>query len=456
MNALAERRGAPHPTALLAATILGSSMAFVDSSAVNVALPVIRHDLRASVAQMQWLVNGYLLPLSALVLLGGAAGDRFGRRRIFTGGIILFAVGSVCCALAPTFAFLLAARALQGVGAALLLPTSLALLSAGLDGEARGRAIGTWAAAGAITAAIGPVVGGWLVDAVGWRAIFVINLPLAAGALWLAYRYVRETSDGASPTLDWAGPLLAAVGLGALVWALTELPTRQVDRTVLGVTTIAGAVALVAFLAVEHRLGERAMMPLALFGSRTFVGVTVFTLCLYAGLGGLVVLLPYLLITAGRYPATAAGAALLPMPILMGAASRSVGRWAARIGPRLPLTVGSLLVALGFSLGLRLDAAHLDYWRYVFPVAVTVAAGMALSVAPLTSTVMAAVDRRHAGSASGVNDAVAYVASLIAVALLGLVITPGGTGPATSGVHGAALAGVALALAAAVSALLLV
>jgi EmrB/QacA subfamily drug resistance transporter len=432
-------------------------MAFVDSSVVNVALPAIRHDLRASVAQMQWLVNGYLLPLSALVLLGGAAGDRFGRRRIFTAGITLFAVGSVSCALAPSFALLLMGRALQGVGAALLIPTSLALLGAGFDGEARGRAIGTWAAAGAIAAGIGPVLGGGLVDAVGWRAIFVINLPLAAGALWLAHRYISDTSDGAgSVEIDWAGAVLAVAGLGALVWALTALPTRQFDRTMVAATMIAGAAALAAFVVVEHHLGERAMMPLMLFSSRTFVGVTLVTLCLYAGAGGLVVLLPYLLIADGHYPATVAGAALLPLSILIGVASRPVGRWAERVGPRVPLTIGSVLVAIGFGLGLRLDPTQLDYWPHVFPVVVTIAAGMACSVAPLTSTVLAAVDRRHAGAASGVNDAIAYVASLIAVALLGLVFTAGGSGPATSGVHAAALAGAGLALAAAISAFLLV
>jgi EmrB/QacA subfamily drug resistance transporter len=458
VTAAAVQRSTAHPTALLAATILGSSMAFVDSSAVNVALPVIHNDLGASVAQLQWVIDGYLLPLSALVLLGGAAGDEFGRRRVFMMGIALFTLGSLSCAAAPDLALLLAARALQGIGAALLVPTSLALLGAGFSGEARGQAIGTWAAAASITAAIGPVLGGWLVDVVSWRAIFIINIPLAAGALWLAARYgtdePRDATDrGPAAPLDWAGATLAAVGLGALVWGLTALPTPG-DDGIVRATLVGGMVVLVTFVMVERRLGERAMMPLALFESRTFVGVTLVTLFLYAAFGGLVVLLPYLLITSGHYQASAAGAALLPLPILTGGTSRIAGRWSERVGPRLPLTVGPLLVAVGFALALRLGPGHLQYWRDVFPAVVTIAAGMALCVAPLTTTVIAAVDPRRVGSASGVNDAVAYVAGLIATALLGLVLVPGGS---MAGVHGAALAGAGLAAAAAaVSALLLV
>lgn len=432
-------------------------MAFLDGSVVNVALPAIRHDLGASVPQLQWLLNGYLLPLSALVLVGGAAGDRFGRRRIFAIGIALFTIGSVCCTFAPSFGVLLGARVGQGIGAALLIPNSLALLGAGFEGEARGQAIGTWAAAASITGAIGPVLGGWLVDTVGWRSIFLLNIPLAAGALWLAYRYIPDTTEGSSTPLDVSGSVLVALGLGAVIWALTILPAREHDRGVVWITLIAGIAALVAFVRVEHRKGDGAMWPMSLFASRTFVGVTVYTLCLYAALNGLVVLLPYLLITTGHYPATVAGAALLPFPILMGVASRGVGHWAARVGPRLPLTMGATLVAIGFALALRLDADHLAYWPDVFPAVVTIGAGMALSVAPLTATVVAAVDPSHVGSASGVNDATAYIAGLVAVALLGLVLTPGSsTGASIVGVHGAALAGVGLGVAAALSAFLLV
>jgi EmrB/QacA subfamily drug resistance transporter len=447
-----------HPTALLLATVLGSSVAFIDSSVVNVALPVIGRDLSATVAETQWLINGYLLPLSALVLLGGAAGDRFGRRRVFMIGLSLFTLGSLACALAPDVRLLIAARALQGVGAALLTPTSLALLGAGFAGEARGRAIGTWAAAGAITAAVGPVVGGWLVDVVGWRAIFLINIPVAAAALWLAIRYVPDTAERVVPaSVDWLGAALAVLGLGTLVWGLTVLPTRGHDDPVVLVALVIGGLALVAFVLVEHRLGDRAMVPLALFKSRTFAGVALLTLFLYAALGGLFVLLPYVLITVGHYPATVAGAALLPAPILMGLGSRAVGQWTIRVGPRVPLTIGPLLVAVGFLLGLRLDVGHLSYWPDVFPMALSIASGMALSVAPLTSTVMASVDPSRAGSASGADDAIAYQGALIATALLGLVLVPGGsTGLSMADVHKAALAGAALATTAAASALLFV
>ncbi|HWZ57679.1 MAG TPA: MFS transporter [Gemmatimonadaceae bacterium] len=440
----------PYPTALLVATVLGSSVAFVDSSVVNVALPTIQRDLSATAADIQWLINAYLLPLSALVLLGGAAGDRYGRRRVFMAGLALFAVGSLACALAPGFGPLLFARALQGVGAALIIPTSLALLGAGFSGEARGRAIGTWAAAAAITAAAGPVIGGWLIEVVGWRAIFLINLPLAAVALWLAHRYIADTPEPAAVApLDWRGAVLAACGLGAVAWGLTEFPEHGRATGLIGAALIAGPLALLAFIANEWRLGARAMMPLDLFGSRTFVGVTLLTLLLYAALGGLLVLLPYVLISVAHYPSTAAGAALLPFPIVMGLGSRSIGRWAERIGPRLPLTVGPLLVAAGFGLALRLGPGHFHYWTDVLPVVLTIAAGMTTSVAPLTATVMAAVDPHHAGAASGINDATAYVGSMMATALLGLVL-------GHDRFHGAALAGVALATSGAASALLLI
>jgi EmrB/QacA subfamily drug resistance transporter len=449
-----------HPTALLVATILGSSVAFIDSSAVNVALPTIQRDLSASVAAIQWLIDAYLLPLSALVLLGGAVGDHYGRQRAFVAGLTLFAIGSLACALAPGFGALLVARGVQGVGAAVLIPNSLALLSAGFSGEARGRAIGTWAAAGAITAAAGPVTGGWLVDVIGWRTIFLINLPIAAAALWLAHHYVvdADSGDGTTATpLDWGGSALATFGLGAVAWALTALPQRAHDHGLVGVALIAGPLALLGFLVVEHRLGARAMMPLALFGARTFIGVTLLTLCLYGAMGGLVVLLPYVLISVAHYPATAAGAALLPLPIMMGLGSRPVGWWAERTGPRAPLTVGPLLVALGFALTLRFGPGHFGYWADVFPAVLTIAVGMALSVAPLTATVMAAVDPRHAGSASGVNNATAYVASLLTTALLGLVIMSSGTaGAFMTRFHGAAVAGAALSVSAAGCALLLI
>jgi EmrB/QacA subfamily drug resistance transporter len=454
-----------HPTGTLAATILGSSLAFIDSSVVNVALPAIERDLAssgASGASIGWLINAYLLTLGALVLVGGATGDRYGRKRMFLVGIAVFSAASLGCALAPGFAWLLAARALQGLGAALLVPASLAILGAAFEGEARGRAVGTWAAASAVTGALGPLVGGWLVDAVGWRAIFLINLPIAAAAVWLSWRKVDESQSDDTPPLDVAGAALATLGLGLTTFGLTALAARGAavaahDGALAGAAALAaGAVALVAFVLVEWRLGRRAMMPLALFGTRAFVGVTLLTLCLYAALSGMVVLLPYLLITRADWAATAAGAALLPLSLAMGLGSRTAGKLAERFGTRALLTLGSLVVAAGFALFLRIDAGAVHYPLDVLPALVLVACGLALSVAPLTSAVIAAVDAAHVGSASGVNNATARVAGLLATALLGYVLAADPTGPAFLGrFHGATIVGAMLALAAAASAFLL-
>ena len=416
-----------HASALLAATVLGSSVAFIDGSVVNVALPAIQQSLAASAAATQWLINAYLLPMGALILIGGAMGDRYGRRKIFGIGLGLFAVASLLCAAAPDMRLLLTARALQGLGAALLTPASLAMLGAGFSGPARGRAIGTWAAAGAITGAAGPVIGGWLIDTVGWRSIFLLNLPIACAAMWLAIRYVDETRDrSAVAALDWLGGSLATFGLGAIAWALTVMPVRGTDSAMMAVLS-AGCAALIAFVVVEARLGARAMMPLALFASKAFVGVTLLTLFLYAALSGLMVVLPYLLIRIGHYPATAAGAALLPIPIAIGLASRLVGQLAERSGPRLPLTVGPLIVAAGFVLMVRVVSDDVAYWSTIFPALVLIACGMAASVAPLTATVMAAVDVDHVGAASGVNNAIARVGALLATALVGVVLVSDAT-----------------------------
>ena len=453
---------ATHPKGTLAATILGSSLAFIDGSVVNVALPAIERDLAssgASGASIGWLINAYLLTLGALVLVGGVAGDRYGRKRMFLAGIAVFTAASLACALAPGFAWLLAARALQGVGAALLVPASLAILGAAFEGEARGRAVGTWAAASAITGALGPLAGGWLVDAVGWRAIFLINLPIAAAAAWLSWRQVDESrSDDAAP-LDLVGAALATVGLGLATFGLTALAARGAAHggaLAGGAALAAGVVALVAFVFVEARLGRRAMMPLALFGTSPFVGVTLLTLCLYAALSGMVVLLPYLLIGSAGWAATAAGAALLPLSLVMGLGSRAAGKLAERVGTRMLLTVGPIVVAVGFALFLRVGADAVHYATDVLPGLFLVACGLTLSVAPLTSAVIAAVDPSHVGSASGVNNATARVAGLLATALLGYVLTADVTGPAFLGrFHGAAIVGAVLALAAAASAFFL-
>ena len=428
----ADGGGTPHATAVLAATILASSLAFIDGSVVNVALPAIGHSLDAggraagaaagsAAADLQWVVNAYLLPLSALLLLGGGAGDRFGRRRLLIGGIGMFALASLLCAVAPSLPWLLAGRALQGIGAAALMPNSLAILGASFAGSDRGRAIGTWASVGAIAGAVGPLLGGWLVDLVGWRAIFLVNLPIAAGAVWLAARYVAESTDDGGTPLDWTGGLLATAGLAALTWGLTTRSAAHAEAGQGTVALVAAAALLVAFVAVEWRRGDRAMMPVSLFTSKSFVGLTLLTLLLYGALGGLFLLLPYVLIRAAGYSAFAAGAALLPLPAVIGVASRVMGRVAATIGPRLPLTIGPLIVAGGFVLAARMPVAG-SYWTTVFPALLVIALGMAGAVAPLTTAVLGSVDARHTGTASGFNSAIARSGGMIATALLGTAL----------------------------------
>src|SRR5260370_21088471 len=326
-----------HPRATLAATILASSLAFIDGSVVNVALPALAHDLKVNPADLSWTINAYLLPLGVLILIGGALGDRLGRRRLFEIGLWILAVGSLGCAAAPSLAWLLAARGLQGLGAALLMPNSLAILGGSFTGEARGRAIGTWAAAGALAGALGPVVGGWVVDTVGWRAIFLLNLPIAAGAGYLAWKYVeeRKESNGGAP-LDSAGAGLATVALGLLTWALTKASESHEAYTSSGAAAVGGILLLGAFVWREGKLGDRAIMPLAMFAAPTFVGLTLLTFFLYGSLGGLLVLLPFFLIKVEGWLAIAAGPALLPRPALVGLRSRFLGPGAAAPGPPFP------------------------------------------------------------------------------------------------------------------------
>lgn len=435
---------ARHPTLTLATTILASSLAFIDGSVVNVALPAIEESYGASAAELQWAVNAYLLPLSALLLLGGAAGDRYGRRRLLIGGTGLFAAASLACALAPSLPLLLAARVAQGIGAALLMPNSLAILGNAFDGEHRGQAIGTWAAAGAIAGAIGPPLGGLLVDTVGWRSIFLLNLPVAAAAIFLAIRYVDESREADGAALDWTGGLLATAGLGALSWGLTLWSSPTGLTALSGGAVGAGVALLLVFVAAERALGERAMMPVALFGSASFAGLTLLTLLLYGALGALFVLLPYALIETAGYTALQAGSALLPFSLVIGVTSRPLGRIAMRIGPRLPLTIGPIVVAAGFALLTRIGA-EADFWTDVLPAMAVISLGMAGVVAPLTTAVLASVDERHTGTASGFNSAMARTGGLIATASIGAVI--GGTGsPLLGAFHAAALVGAAAAL----------
>jgi EmrB/QacA subfamily drug resistance transporter len=411
---------------VLATTILASSLAYVDGSVVNVGLVAIGRSLAADASALQWVINAYLLPLSALLLLGGAAGDRFGRRRILMLGISIFALGSTACAVAPGFGILVAGRLLQGIGAAMLAPNSLAVLGQSFSGAAKGRAVGIWAATGAIAGAVGPVLGGWLIDLGSWRAIFLINLPLAAAAILLAWRYMPGDPEPTDPRtdnrrLDLTGGVLATVGLGALTFGLT-LGSGASGWTGRAIgATFAGCALLLIFVLFEKGTAERAMMPLSLFGSRGFVALTLLTLFLYAALGELFVLLPFVLIRGAGYSAVAAGAALLPLPITLALASPFAGSLAERIGARWLLAVGPLVVAAGFVLALRIGVTA-PYWTHVLPSVFVIALGLSAAVAPLTTAVLSAVDARYMGAASGINSAVAETGGLIATALLGAVL----------------------------------
>jgi len=409
------------PRLVLVATILASSLAMVDGSVVNVGLPVIGRSLSADAGALPWVINAYLLPLSALLLLGGAAGDRYGRWRLLIAGVALFAMASVACALAPNLAVMLLGRFLQGIGAAMLMPNSLAILGQTFSGEAKGRAIGIWASAGAVAGAVGPVLGGWLVDIGGWRGIFLLNVPLAAAAIALARRAMPPDPDADGLPLDIPGGVLATLALGGLTWALTIGSGRGGWTTdAMALAAIAAAL-LVFFVVVEKRLGERAMMPLTLFASKSFIGLTLLTILLYGALGAWLVMLPYVLIEAAGYSSTAAGAALLPLPLVISCISPIVGGVAGRIGSRMLLAIGPLVVAAGFLLALRIGGSA-DYWKDVLPAVVVLAVGLSFAVAPLTTAVLGSVDTRHTGSASGFNSAVARTGGLVATALLGAVL----------------------------------
>jgi EmrB/QacA subfamily drug resistance transporter len=447
-----------HLRATLAASILGSSLAFIDGSAVNVALPALASDLHASPARLPWAINAYLLPLGALILLGGGLGDHFGRRRIFLLGLALFTLASLLCSAAPTFGWLLVGRSAQGVGAALLMPNSLAILGGAFSGEDRGRAIGTWAAVGAVAGAVGPIAGGWFVDVIGWRSIFIINIPVALAAGFFMMRYVAEQKESAAAArLDAAGAALATAALGLLTWSLTEASGSANTSAALWPATLGGVVLLGIFLWQEKRLGDGALMPFAMFSSSSFVGLTLLTLFLYGSLGGLLVLLPFFLIQINHWSAVAAGAALLPVPILIGIGSRLMGSLAARVGGRVPLSCGSVLVGVGLALYARVGVAAVDYWSQIFPATLLVALGMGVCVAPLTTSVMASVDTDHVGVASGFNSAVARIAGMVATALIGLVFARQGSSQSfIPAFRAAALVGAGSALLAALCAATLI
>jgi EmrB/QacA subfamily drug resistance transporter len=403
---------------VLVAAIIGSSMAFIDGTVVNVALPAIQRDLSATLYQAQWVVESYALLLAALLLVGGSLGDRYGRRRLFMIGVAIFGAASVACAVSRDVHQLIAARAVQGVGAALLVPGSLALISTAFPEKERGRAIGTWSGFSGITAALGPVLGGYLVDRYSWPWAFLINVPLLIVVLVIGWKCVPESRNPqASSQLDVGGALLVTLGLGGVVFAFIEAPVRQWDSPAVLGALAAGIAALVAFVIAERR-SAAPMLPLQLFRHRVFAGTNLLTLLLYAALGGGLFFLPLNLIQVHGYSATAAGAALLPFIFIMFVLSRFAGRLVDQVGPRLPLVIGPLIAALGFA-AFALPGSSGSYWSTFFPAIVLLGLGMAVTVAPLTTTVMNAVGPDAAGTASGVNNAVSRMAGLLAIAMFG-------------------------------------
>ena len=453
------RAGTPAGRWVIVAAVLGSGVAFLDSTVVNVALPAIGDDLDAGLSGLQWVLDGYLVTLSALLLLGGSLGDLYGRRRVFLVGLIWFSAASLLCGLAPSVGTLAAARALQGVGGALLVPGSLALLSASFRPEDRGKAVGAWSGLAGVASALGPFAGGWLVDAVSWRLVFLVNLPLVALTVAVTLRHVPESHDPeAGHRPDVAGAVLVTLGLGGLVYCLIEGSARRSLSLPLVVAGVAGLAALIAFPLVERRR-RQPLVPMSIFRSRQFSGANVTTLLVYAALGGALFLVVLELQQVLGYSALAAGSALLPMTLILLALSARVGQVAQATGPRLPMTVGPLLLGAGLLLASGIGPGD-GYVADVLPAVMVIGLGMAITVAPLTSAVMAAVSEGRVGVASGINNAVARLGGLLAVAVLPLAGGLGGeaTGAADldKGVAGALRLAAVLAVLGAVASFALV
>ncbi len=445
----------------LVATIVGSSLSIAMGTITNVALPAIQTDFAASAAGAQWIVNAYLLPVSALILLGGTLGDHYGRKKMFVLGLALFLLGSIGCALAPQLGWMLAGRATQGLGSALLAPNSLAIIGVSFAQHERGRAIGIWAAAGAVAGAIAPVAGGWLIDVASWRWAFALMILPAGAALAIASHVLRESRPSAGPAHrpDWSSAALITGSLSLLTWALIAAPTRGLHAIPVLLALGAGSLLAVVFVVIQVVRGNQAMVPPALFRRGGIGGISLLTLFLYAALSGLLLLLPYTLITGHRLSATLAGLSLLPLPIALSTLSGYAGRLADRLGTRSMLIAGPACVTGGFVCFALTAALPFNYWRDVLPGMVLVSLGMAASVAPLTTAVITTVDESVLGLAAGINNAISRLAGLLAVALLGFVLVDAGQASASAIAGRFALAawgGALLAAAAAMTAALLI